>query len=198
MRHTNTAPLFFLNPSLTRVISGLKGFTCVFSRPLLIMTTGVFSFEGQEDGTEIHIMEGWFPPAATVSQTPTSPRLLGNMSCFCWEADGRLTPAVHGATRRPWRQKVELSPLKTIKWAITAFFKLPGGADIGHMGVFTYLHCSLCLRPKAGWKITSFEKLNLQISQKPWSNFFPPIFLCLRADILSANMCLSLFTKPCK
>lgn len=95
-----------------------------------------------------------FAPALAVSQqrceTPTSPQLLGNMRCFCWEADRRLTSVSMLPLAWPWRQEVKQSPLNTIKWAITALFKLPGGADIGHVGVFTHLHCSLFPRPKAG------------------------------------------------
>lgn len=41
--------------------------------------------------------------------TPTSPRLFGNTSCFCWGADSRLTPAVHAATLWPWGEEVKWS-----------------------------------------------------------------------------------------
>lgn len=51
---------------------------------------------------------------------PTSPWLLGNMSCFCWEADRRLTSAVRAATYWPWREEVKWS-----LWTLSSELSLP-------------------------------------------------------------------------
>lgn len=63
------------------------------------------------------------PPLASSWQpwkTSTNPWLLGNMSCFCWGADRRLTSAVHAATYWPWREEV-----KWRLWTLSSELSLP-------------------------------------------------------------------------
>lgn len=74
-------------------------------------------------------------------EPPTSPWLLGNMSCFCWGPDRRLTSAVHVAAHWPWRGEVKWS-----LWMLSSELSVlglisPGGFDgdkMGHVTCITF------------------------------------------------------------